>query len=88
MSAVVNLDEKYSTDNAHAVGVALCGFVGELLLAPRLHSVSEAGISWSWDYAKLSQWYYWLCRKFGVVPDEDLLAASDISTITNKTNTW
>ena len=88
ISTSVNLEEDYTLDNEQKVGKAMIGILEELVLAPYMSNVNENGFSVSWDYSKVGQYYMWLCRKYGVDPDNDVVAALGLSTITDKSDIW
>ena len=60
----------------------------ELILSPVMKNVSENGFSVSWDYSKTGQYYMWLCRRYGIEPDTEVVAALGLSTIIDKTDIW
>lgn len=80
--------DDYSEENQAAVGRALCSGIESILFTPRLKSISESGFSETWDYANLGKFYLWLCRKWGVTPDKDVVAALDMNVITDRTGMW
>jgi hypothetical protein len=80
--------DDYTAENQAAVGRALCKGVESILFQPRLKSISENGFSETWDYANLGKFYLWLCRKWGVKPDEEATAALDMNVITDRTGKW
>ena len=84
----VSLDDEYTFDIAPTVGVALVETIEDLILAPRLSNVNESGFSMSWDFTNLGSYYLFLCKRWGVKPDEDVLAASGQSVIIDKTSSW
>lgn len=89
ISEYINPDDEYEPGEvAQKVGEAMVAIMGELVLTPRMSNVSENGFSVSWDYSKLGQYYMWLCRKYDVDPDMNVVAALDISTITDKSDIW
>lgn len=88
VKASVNLDDEYSQDNAESVGKAMVGIIEELALAPYMSNVNENGFSVSWDYSKVGQYYMWLCRKWGVDPNTDVMAALGLSTIRDMSDIW
>lgn len=88
ISTSVNLEEDYSADNEQKVGKAMIGILEELVLSPYMSNVNENGFSVSWDYSKVGQYYMWLCRKYGVDPDNEVVAALGLSTITDKSDIW
>ena len=86
--ASVNPEEQYSEDNEQEVGKAMVGILEELALSPYMDNVNENGFSVSWDYSKVGQYYMWLCRKYGVDPNTDVVAALGLSTIIDKSDIW
>ena len=74
--------------NSPDVGIAMCHLIEELVLAPRQKSINEQGFSVSWDYADVGKYYLWLCKKFGITPNEDVVSLMGISMITDKTDIW
>lgn len=83
-----SLDEEYTFDMASNVGKAMASSLEELILAPRLSSVSESGFSMSWDYADLGKFYLYLCRKWGVKVNDDVLTVTGLSAIIDRTDYW
>lgn len=83
-----SLDDEYTFDMASKVGKAMVSTIEELVLAPRLSSVSESGFSMSWDYADLGKFYVYLCKKWGIPVNEDVLSASGVSAIIDRTDFW
>ena len=83
----VAVDDEYAPGDTK-VQSALVDVIEELCLAPSLKNVSENGFSVSWDYANLGRYYMWLCRKLNRVPNDDVIAALEISTITDKSDIW
>ena len=67
---------------------AMISVIEELMLAPYMSNVNENGFSVSWDYSRIGQYYMWLCRKYGVAPDDEVVAALGLSTITDKSDIW
>lgn len=84
----LDLKEEYSDEVKGQVGKAMIGIIEEVMLAPYMKNVSENGFSVSYDYSKVGQYYMWLCRKYDVVPNIDVVAALGLSTITDKTDIW
>lgn len=87
-STMVNLDDEYSQDNADMVGKAMASIIEEIALAPSMSNVSENGFSVSWDYSKIGQYYMWLCRKYGIDPNTEVVAALGLSTIRDMSDIW
>lgn len=88
ISSGIDLDEEYTSDNSQVVGKAMISVIEELMLAPYMSNVNENGFSVSWDYSRIRQYYMWLCRKYGVAPDNEVVAALGLSTITDKSDIW
>ena len=88
ISSGIDLDEEYTSDNSQVVGKAMISVIEELMLAPYMSNVNENGLSVSWDYSRIGQYYMWLCRKYGVAPDNEVVAALGLSTITDKSDIW
>lgn len=81
-------DDEYTFDVAPSVGKALAQTIEGLILAPRLSNVNESGFSMSWDFNNLGSYYLYLCNKWGVNPNGDVLAASGSSAIIDRTYLW
>ena len=88
ISSGIDLDEEYTSDNSQVVGKAMISVIEELMLAPYMSNVNENGFSVSWDYSRIGQYYMWLRRKYGVAPDDEVVAALGLSTITDKSDIW
>lgn len=75
-----------SAENKSDVEIAMAGFIPQLLLRPT--SVSEGGVSLSFNVQAIKDYYAFLCKKYGL---EDLLNSkpiSEISTITDISDRW
>lgn len=81
-------DAEYDAENADIVGRAMIDVVAESLLTPYTQSVSESGFSVTYNRDNLSKYYMYLCKKYGVTPDDGVVALLGISTITDRTDTW
>ena len=83
------LDDEYvASENARSVGIGMISGIEELVFAPKMKSVSESGFSVSWDYDGLGKYYLWLCRKWGVTPNDEVLGMLGISMIIDRTDCW
>lgn len=82
------LDADYSQEVSQEVGIALTHFIEEKVLSPFVSSVNESGFSMSWDYSNLGKYYMWLCQKWGVKPNENVLSMAGISMISDVSNLW
>lgn len=88
MSLGISLDDEYTFAIAPMVGRAMASSIEELILAPRLSSINEGGFSMSWDFDDLGKYYLYLCKKWGVPVNEDVLSAAEMSVIIDKTEMW
>lgn len=88
ISLGINPDSDVEDNTPTAVGIALTQTLEECILAPRITSVSENGFSLSWNYESVGKYYLWLCRKWGVTPNDDVLGMLGISTIIDRTENW
>lgn len=88
LSAGLDLDEDIAACAPAAVGAILVNTLEELMLAPRMTNVNESGFSMSWDFSSVGKYYLWLCRKWGVTPNDDVLGMAGLSTITDRTDIW
>lgn len=84
----LDLDDEYEPENADSVGRAMVSIIEELMLAPHMSQVNENGFSVAWDYSRIGQYYMWLCRKYGVDPNTEVMAALGLSTITDMSDIW
>lgn len=83
----LDLESEYVSSDTQ-VQNALLDTIEELALAPYLKNVNENGFSVSWDYQNMGRYYLWLCNKLGRTPDDNVVAALGISTITDKSDIW
>lgn len=88
MSLGMSLDDEYTFDIAPSVGKAMASSLEELVLAPRLSNVNESGFSMSWDFAELGKYYLYLCKKWGVPVNDDVVSAAGTSAIIDKSSIW
>lgn len=88
ISSGLELDADVMSANQDVLGVALTQTLEECILAPRMTNVSESGFSVSWNYESAAQYYLWLCRKWGVIPNDDVLALLGIPSIIDRTDNW
>lgn len=86
MQQNVDLDDEVDDFSAAELGKMMIGALEEVLLAPRLQNVSENGFSMSFHYEDATKYYLYLCRKWGVTPDETII--SGMSAIVDKTSIW
>ena len=67
---------------------AMIPLLAKMALAPFQKSISENGFSVSWDMSKIGWWYRYLCSKYGVKPDANVMSALGLSVIVDRTNKW
>lgn len=60
-------EEELNSENIGAVSVSMARFIPTLLL--RATSVSEGGISMSWNLDGIKEYYSMLCRQYGLKDD-------------------
>lgn len=84
----IDLESDVADCNPMRVGIALAQILEECILAPRLSSVSEGGFSLSWNYDAAGKYYVWLCRKWDMTPNADVLAMLGLSSVIDRTANW
>ena len=82
----VDLDADYTSDQAF--GKAFVSALEESILMPYRSNINENGFSVSWNRDGVGRWYQWLCRKYGVTPDDSILSTLGVSVITEITDRW
>lgn len=88
LSSGLDLESDVAEENADAVGVMMTHTLEEVILAPKMTNINESGFSASWDFDSVGKYYLWLCRKYGLTPNDDALSMLGLSTITDRTNVW
>lgn len=88
LSSGLDLESDVSEADATKVGVALTQTLEEVILAPKMTNVNESGFSVSWDFNSVGKYYLWLCKRWGLTPDDDVLSMLGLSTIIDRTNIW
>lgn len=88
VDAGIDTSATYTTDMYDAVGAAMVGMLGGLILAPYVKSVNENGFSMSWDRDSLGKYYLWLCKRYGITPDKEVVALLGMNTIIDISDTW
>lgn len=88
MSRSFDLAEQYSEKNAEEVAKAIIELIEGKILAPTMKSVSESGFSASWDYSSVGKYYIWLCRKYGIKPNADIIAMLNVNMLIDKSDIW
>lgn len=84
----IDMSADYSTANEADVNKALISAIERLMFRPRLEQINENGFSASFSYADLGKYYRYLCAKYGIEPNADLLEASGISMIKDISDCW
>jgi len=84
----VDPDLDYDNSMFMTVGQGLCSVLGGIILAPRVRSVNENGFSMSWDNDLLGKYYLWLCKRYGITPDPDVVALLGVNAVIDITDTW
>ena len=80
--------DTYTADMYSTIGTAMVEMLGGLILAPYTKSVSENGFSMTWDRVDLGKYYLWLCKKYGITPNPDIIPLLGMSTIIDISDTW
>ena len=88
ISSRVDIEAEYTPDAAKDTGLAICDILEEIVLSPKIASISESGFSQSWDYSNLGKLYMYLCRKYRRTPNSDVLSMLGISVIADRTGRW
>ena len=88
MSSGLSLDDDYTFDIAPIVGKAMVSVIEDIMLSPRLSNVSEGGISMSWDFSDLGKYYIFLCKKWDICVNDDILNVTGLSAIIDKSDIW
>lgn len=70
------------------IATALCEICKQMMFAPIRTNISENGFSESWSTDRLGKYYLYLCRRYGIKPDPDVLPSSGESRITDRTANW
>lgn len=84
----LDVNQDYSIENQLAANKAIVGIIEEQVLAPRLASVNEGGFSMSWNYSDLGKLYMYLCNKYGITPNSDVVSLLGINMIKDASSKW
>lgn len=82
----INIDDEMT--DVSVTEKAMIPLIAKLALSPYIKNVNENGFSVSWDMSNLGWLYQFLCSKYGVKPDANVLAALGLSVIIDRTNKW
>ena len=64
LNAKMDIDDDVTADGLDAISVAIARFIPSLLL--RATSISESGFSMSWNTQGVKDYYYLLCKQYGL----------------------
>lgn len=64
LNARVNIEDGVDADVIDNISVAIARFIPSLLLRPT--SINESGFSMSWNTQGVKDYYYLLCKKYGL----------------------
>ena len=64
LNAKIDIDDDVTADGLDAISVAIARFIPSLLL--RATSISESGFSMSWNIQGIKDYYYLLCKQYGL----------------------
>jgi hypothetical protein len=81
----VKLDDELDVSVAEQAMIPL---LAVLACKPYQKSINENGFSVSWDMSKIGWWYRYLCSKYGVKPDVNVMEALGLSVIVDRTSKW
>lgn len=88
LSTGLDLREEVSDAEPREVASLMINALEEVILSPKMTNISEGGFSVSWDFSNVGKYYLWLCRKWGVKPDDSTIESLGLSTITDRTDIW
>lgn len=88
LSTDITWDDECNAENYTEVNRAMITCIESLLFSPRMSNINEGGFSVSWDYQDLGKYYLYLCRRFGIKPNEDAVDLLDLSIIKDISNYW
>ena len=64
LNAKTDVDDDVTVNGLDAISVAIARFIPSLLL--RATSISESGFSMSWNIQGIKDYYYLLCKQYGL----------------------
>lgn len=82
----LDLEEEYSP--GLNIGQQLVNLTEGIINMVSIKSVSENGFSMSWDTDRLGKFYLWLCKKYGIKPNPDVLTSIGVSAIIDISDIW
>ena len=83
----VNLEAEY-VPGSRIVALGMISVIEDLVLSPQQTNISENGFSVSWDVSNLAKYYMYLCKKWGVTPNADVIESIQIPTIKDVSEIW
>lgn len=87
-SSSLDLDDDATSENIVERQNLCLDILEGAIFRPRLKSISESGISLSYDYEGIGKWYLYLCKKLGRTPNSEIVGMLGLSAITDKTDIW
>ena len=87
-SSSIYYEDECSPENLKARQEAMVDILEGIMFRPRVKSISESGISISYDYDGLGKWYLYLCGKIGRTPNKDVVGMLGLSAIIDRTDIW
>ena len=81
----VDLDADLSVEAAERAMIPL---LEQVVLKPYQKSINENGFSVSCDMSNVGWWYRLLCKRYGITPNAEVMAALGLSVIIDRTNKW
>ena len=88
IDAGIDPEQTYSADMKQEVGKELVDMLAGLILAPSVKTVNENGFSMSWDRGNLGKYYLWLCKRYGITPDSEVLSLLGTNAIIDISDAW
>lgn len=84
----LDLGAEYTTEVSTTTNKAIIGLIEELILAPKVSEVGDTGSKLVFEYGELSKYYIYLCRKYGVEANKDVLELLGVNAIIDRSNIW
>lgn len=84
----IDLEAEVTAENTDEVNRGMIPVIEYFLFAPRQTNISEGGFSVSYNFDNLFKWYLWLCRRYGIKPDGQIVEMSGLSVISDASDLW